>query len=209
MQLVKATVGFALMVAIVNAPALAQTQRTGDTNARAMQQLQQLSSERAQLKAENDKLKQETEQLKKQLASATSEQSSLQQKLKTTEASAAHDAASNQQNSDALEKLRGQLQELIGRFRETAQSLKEVETDRTAVKGKLQTTERELNVCIERNVGLYNLNTEALDHLEKKGVWSSLAEKEPFTRIQRTRLENLIDDYRERAAELKIETKPK
>jgi cell division septum initiation protein DivIVA len=185
----------------------AQTQRTGDNNARALQQLQQLSSERAQLKAENDKLKQEVESLKKQLTTSTSGQTSLEQRLKNAEASAARDAASNQQNADALEKLRGQTQELIARFRETAQSLKEVEADRNTTRGQLQTRERELGKCVERNMDFYKLNTEVLDRLERKGVWSSLTEKEPFTKIQRTRLENLIDDYRDRAGELRLRTK--
>src|SRR5215831_12244239 len=116
----------------------AQTQRTGDNNARAMQQLQQLTGERTQLKAENEKLKHELEELKKQLTTATSGHAALEQKLKAAEAGSARDAASNQQNSEAAEKLRGQMQELIGRFRETGQSLKEVEADRAALRGQLQ-----------------------------------------------------------------------
>jgi cell division septum initiation protein DivIVA len=199
----------ASLALIASGLASAQTQRSGDNNARAMQQLQQLSAERTQLKADNDKLKQETEELKKQLSTATSGQSSLQQRLKTAETSAAHDSAAAQQNTEALEKARSQLQELIGRFRETAQALKEVETDRNTLRGQLQTRERELSTCIDRNVGLYDLNKEVLDRLEKKGVWSSLTEKEPFTKIQRTRLENLIDGYRERAEELRGATKSK
>jgi cell division septum initiation protein DivIVA len=186
-----------------------QTQRTGDTNARAMQQLQQLTVERTQLKADNDKLKQELESLKKELTAATKDQSSLQQRLKSAELAAARDSASTQQNTETLEKLRGQMQELVGRFRETATTLKEVEGDRNTARGQLQLRERELNTCVERNVGLFDLNTQALDRLEHKGVWNSLTEKEPFTRIQRTRLENLIDDYRERAAALRLENKGK
>jgi chromosome segregation ATPase len=191
----------------LSAPVNAQTQRSGDANARAMQQLQQLSSEHAQLKSDNDKLKQEVESLKKQLSAATTGQSLLQQKLKVAESSAARDAGSSQQNAESLEKMRGQMQELITRFRDTAQSLKDVETDRNAARGRLQARDRELTQCIDRNVGLYQLNTEVLDHFEKKGVFSSLAEKEPFTQIQRTRLENLIDGYKERAADLRTDAK--
>jgi len=189
--------------------AFAQTQRSGDSNARVMQQVQQLTSERTQLKAENDKLKQEAEQLKKQLSTATADHAALQSKVKTAESNAARDAASAQRDSEALEKLRTQSQELVARFRETAQSLKEVETDRTTMRGKLEATQREFAACIQNNVGLYSLSNEVLDHYEKKGMFTSMAEKEPFTRIQRTRLENLIDGYRERAAELQIKTAAK
>jgi archaellum component FlaC len=187
----------------------AQTQRTGDANARAAQQLQQMSAERTQLKADNDKLKQELEGVKKQLTAVTNEQSALQQKLKASESVASRDTASAQQNAESVEKLRAQMQELISKFRETASTLKEVETDRNAVRGQVKVQERELNSCVERNAALFDLNTQALDRLEKKGVWNSLTEKEPFTKIQRTRLENLIDEDRTRAAELRVENKTK
>jgi chromosome segregation ATPase len=184
-----------------------QTERSGDANARAMQQLQQLSGERAQLKVENDKLKQEVESLKKQLTTATSGQAALQQKLKTTESSAARDASGNQQNAETVEKLRTQMQELVTRFRETAQSLKEVETDRSEARGQLQLRDRELGKCKTANAGLYQLNTDVLNRLEHQGMFTSMGEKEPFTKIQRTRLENLIDGYKEKATDLRVENK--
>jgi chromosome segregation ATPase len=197
----------ALLVCSLAHSAAAQTQRSGDTNARAMQQLQQLSAERTQLKGDNDKLKQQVEDLKKQLSAATAAQASLQQKLKAAEASVARDAGSSQQNAEALEKMRAQMQELVTRFHDTAQQLKEVETDRNAAHGKLQADDRELTQCIDKNIGLYQLNTEVLDKLENHGMFSSLAEKEPFTQIQRTRLENLIDGYKDRALDLRTNTK--
>jgi chromosome segregation ATPase len=197
----------ALLVCSLAHSAAAQTQRSGDTNARAMQQLQQLSAERTQLKGDNDKLKQQVEDLKKQLSAATTAQASLQQKLKAAEASVARDAGSSQQNAEALEKMRAQMQELVTRFHDTAQQLKEVETDRNAAHGKLQADDRELTQCIDKNIGLYQLNTEVLDKLENHGMFSSLGEKEPFTQIQRTRLENLIDGYKDRALDLRTNTK--
>lgn len=198
---------FATLLTGAAVAANAQVERTGDDNARAMQQLQQLSAERVQLKSENERLKAELDDAKKKLTDLTTGQSALQGKLKAAESAASRDAASNQQNAESLEKLRGQTQELIGRFRETAQTLKEVETDRNTARADLKNREHELDVCIQRNVGLYDMNTEILDRYEHKGVWSSLTEKEPFTRIQRARLENLIDDYKEHAAELRVENK--
>jgi chromosome segregation ATPase len=186
---------------------LAQTARSGDANARTSQQLQQLSAERAQLKGDNDKLTKEVADLKQQLTTATSGQAALQAKLKAAESSVARDSGSTQQNSEAMEKMRAQMQELVARYRETAQQLKEVEADRNAARGKLQTDDRELTQCIDKNVGLYQLNTEVLDKLENHGMFSSLGEKEPFTQIQRARLENLIDGYKDRALELRTSTK--
>jgi chromosome segregation ATPase len=191
------------------ASANAQTQRTGDSNARAAQQLQQLSSERAQLKSENDKLKHDLESLQKQLATATSERTALQQRVKAAEATSTRDATTNQQNTESLEKSRAQMQELVVRFRETAQALKEVEADRNMARGQLQSRDRELTTCIDRNLALYQVSNDVLDRLENRGTWESLTEKEPFTKIQRNKLENLIDGFKERAAELRIESPPK
>ena len=192
-------------ISLASLTAHAQVERSGDANARVMQQLQQLSGERMQLKSENDKLKSEVEDLKKQLSGTTSGQSSLQQRLKTAEANAAREAVSSQQNAESLEKMRAQMQELITRFRETAQSLKEVEADRADIRAKLQTRDREFSKCVDNNVGLYDLNKEILDRYEHKGVWNALSGKEPFTGLAKTRLENLIDDYKYRADDLHLE----
>jgi chromosome segregation ATPase len=199
----------AIVLLLIAPLAHAQTQRSGDANARAMQQLQQLTAERAQLKADNEKLKQEVDNLKKQVTTASSAQTSLQKKLKQAESLADRDVSQSKQHEEATEKLRAQMQELVTRFRETATTLKEVESDRNTTRTALQSKERELAVCVDRNVELYQINTQALDRLEKKGVWSSLTEKEPFTQIQRTRMENLIDDYRARADESRLKSNTK
>jgi hypothetical protein len=100
------------------------------------------------------------------------------------------------------------MQELVVKFRETAGVLQEVETDRDQLRAQASTQERDLKTCVDRNAGLYLLNDEILRNLENRGVWSSLTDKEPFTRISRTRLENLIDDYRYRVEELRVKDKP-
>ncbi|MGC3981041.1 MAG: hypothetical protein QM808_07280 [Steroidobacteraceae bacterium] len=38
-------------------------------------------------------------------------------------------------------------------------------------------------------------------------MWSALTTKEPFTKISRSRLENLVDEYRYRIDELKLGSK--
>lgn len=196
---------FSLFVLLIGAPFAvnAQTQRSGDANARAMQQLQQLSAERVQLKTENEKLQQELQALKAQIATTTATQASLQQRLKAAEATAARDLSA-QSNAEA-ERLRSQMQELVTRFRETAQSLKDVEADRNVARTSLQASERELTTCVTRNKEFYQLNSEVLDRLENKNAWNSLTAKEPFTQLQRTRLENLIEGYKDRATDLRVQ----
>lgn len=185
--------------------AVAQTQRSGSPDARVAQQLQQLTSERAALQTENAALKAELEKLKKELSGAAAAKSSLETRNRALEASARGGAASQQQTAAELEQTRARLQELIGKFRETAQTLRDVETDRAAAKRSLEAGQRELKVCIDRNAELYNLNDEVLTKMETRGFWSAVAEREPFTRLKRVELENLIDEYKYRADELKLE----
>lgn len=191
-----------LMLASV---AMAQTERSGNADARVMQQLQQMSSERAALQAENAKLKEDLQRVQKELDKASSGRAALENRARFAEASASRGEASGQQAEEQLERTRAQMQELVTKFRETAQTLRDVETDRATAKSQLTAQQRELKVCIDRNAGLYNLNSEVLDRMENRGFWSTLSEREPFTKLKRVELENLIDDYKYRADELRLQ----
>lgn len=195
-------VGLSCMLAFT---ADAQVQRSGNADARVAQQLQQLTSERSALQAENTKLKQELEQAKAQLQKTGAATKTLESRNRALEASAGRGTAASQQAEEQLERTRVQMQELVTKFRETAETLREVETERATLKGHFATKEREFKTCVDRNAGLYNLNVEVLDRMENRGFWSNVAEREPFTRIKRVELENLIDDYKYRADELRLE----
>lgn len=188
--------------------AVGQVQRSGNDNARVMQQLQQLTAEKAQAQAENTKLKTEVENLKSQLAKSTAAVAASEQRAKKVAAGlSAKESAAVQEINDALTRTRSQMQELVVKFRETGQTLKDVETDRDQLRAQASSQERDLKTCVDRNAGLYLVSDEILRNLENRGVWSTLSEKEPFTRISRTRLENLIDEYRYRVEELRVPDK--
>jgi chromosome segregation ATPase len=185
--------------------AVGQVQRSGDNSARVMQQLQQLSAEKAQAQAENTKLKTEVEDLKAQLAkTSTALNASEQRAKKVTAAASMKDSAAAQETNEVLTRTRSQMQELVVKFRETAQALKDVETDRDQLRAQGSTRDRDLKQCVDKNAGMYLVSDEILRNLENRGVWSSLTDKEPFTRLSRTRLENLIDDYRYRVDEMRV-----
>lgn len=203
-----------LALAIVEAMAgtprgFAQAVRSGGDSARAVQQMQQLASERTALQADNAKLKAQADELKAKLDKETAENAALSTRIKNIETDSKRGTESNKQLSDSLEKSRAQMQELITHFRETAQNLKAVEIERNEVRGQLDLRVRELHTCVDHNVDLYEINRETLDRLDKRGFWSALGGAEPFTQLARARLENLIDDYRYRIDELRIERRKK
>jgi chromosome segregation ATPase len=187
------------------APALGQAARSGGDNARALQQMQQLASERTALQADNARLNDAVSDLKKKLDKAVAELAAAAARVKQLDAAAGRGAESSKQTNDALEKSRAQMQELITRFRAMATDLKTVETDRNALRGQQESLQREYATCVDHNVGLYQVGHEALDRLERHGFFSKVGESEPFTQIARARLENLIDDYRRRLEELRVE----
>lgn len=190
----------ASLAALYGSTALAQTQRSGGGNANAqlMQQLQQLGSERTALQAENARMKKELAEITKERDALKSGKTALEQRARASEASIARSAQDKESAESENTKLKERMQELVARFRETATTLRDVETERSAFKQSLATRDAELNQCIDRNVALYQLNGEVLTRLEKRGTFS-----DPFTKIKRVQLENLIDDYKYRAEEQK------
>jgi DNA repair exonuclease SbcCD ATPase subunit len=194
----------AAVTAVTVAPAQGQTTRSGGDNVRAMQELQQLAAERTAQQAENAKLKDEVADLNRRLEKATAEAAAVSARAKQSELAAGRGAESSKQANDALDKSRAQMQELIARFRETALDLKAVETDRNTLRGQLEARGPEYDTCVEHNEGLYEVGREALDRLDRHGFLSKVSESEPFTQLARARLNNLIDDYRQRLEELRL-----
>ncbi len=191
----------AVLLAVVAVPAHAQTTRSGGDNARAMQQLQQLASERTALQAENVRLKRELEEAQQKLAAASAQQGALARRAQAAEVATSRLAASNDASAESAARTRAQLDELVVTFRETALLLKDTETERNTLRQQLQAAERQLGTCRTHNAELIDMNDEVLERLEDTGFWTRLAAAEPFTRIKRTRLENLAAEYRGRAQE--------
>jgi chromosome segregation ATPase len=193
------------IAAAMSLTATAQTARTGgNANAQLLQQMQQVAAERTTLQAENDKLKGELAEVKKERDALKAGQQIIVQRAQGAAAALAHSNTERAAGDQELTQLKAKMQELVGKFRETLQKFREVEADGSTAKQTLAKREQELAVCVDRNVALYNLDEEVLTRWEKEGVWSRIADKEPFTRIKRTQLENLIDGYRERASEQRI-----
>jgi flagellar biosynthesis GTPase FlhF len=191
-------------------PLSAQTARSGGgnsgQNAQLVQQLQQLASERTSLQAEQAKLKKELDEVKKERDTLKAGQASGGQRARAeTEAALARSARERESSEKELAQVKQRTQELIDKFRETAASLREVETDRATVKDAYAQQTHELQACVKSNNALYDLNDEVLTKFENQGFWSSMAKSEPFTKLKRTQLDNLIDGYRTRADDKKYE----
>jgi chromosome segregation ATPase len=198
------TISTALVLASLST-AHAQTARSGSGPSAQMQaQMQQLASERTQLQAENARLRKELADLKKDRDALDSAKRAAEGRARSSQAAISSSAAQRQSAERDLEQQRARTEELVAEFRKTAQLLRDVESDRTTTKQSLATRDQELRVCVDRNRELYKVNGEVLDRLERRGAFGA-AVAEPFTRLKRTQLENLIEDYRYRADEQQVE----
>jgi len=186
--------------------AVAQVQRSGGgaANAALMQQYQQAVTERGQLQADNAKLKKDNDDLRRQLETVKQQLATSKAGVTRNESALATAQASNENNVKALADSRAKMQELISRFRETVTQLRAVESDRTTLQQQLTQSKAAFDKCAQANYQLYQVNNEVLDRYAHQGAFSYFARAEPFTRIKRTEIDNLVLEYRERAEELRV-----
>jgi len=190
---------------LASAPAPAQVQRSGGgANQQLYADYQQAITERAQLQSDNAKLKQDLADaqkqvatLKQQLAAAKTGGAGNQAALQAAQAAQANTAKS-------LQALRAQTGELIGRFRDTVSTLRDVESDRTQLRQQLAQSKAAYDQCAVTNYNLYQVDDEVLNRYSHQGIFSRIARDEPFTRLERTRIDNYVVEYRERAEELRV-----
>lgn len=209
MQFKAVTVIVAICLTLPGAPPHAQVARSGGSaSTAAMQQLQELASERTALQAQLAKSQKDLEDLRRERDALKSGQAGTVRRAQQSEAAVRQiqqDAAAKQKTADdGLTRAKQQLEQLVAKYRELAQTLHDTETDRSVLQQKLATQDQTLKVCTDDNAGLYNLNAEVLTHFEHQSAFAGLTRAEPFTQIARTRLENTALEYKQRAQELKV-----
>lgn len=203
------TRSFAAFLVLVGAscagPVGAQVERSGGgANALVMQQYQQAVSERSQLQAQNAKLNKELDDLKKQLGAAQQQATASKAGVGRSQAAVEAARAANERTQQSLDETKGKMQELVGRFRETITTLRAVETERAQLQQQLAANQSQYDKCAETNYSLYQVNSEVLERYAHQGAFSYFERSEPFTRLKRTQIENLVIEYRQRVEELRV-----
>ena len=186
----------------------AQTQRSGSGETQKfMQQYQQLAAEKTALQAQQAQTKKDLEAAQADLAAMKKERDALKSRAGGSAAQFAQLAAGKEAAEKSLEQLKQRTTELVARFREMALNLKEVEADRGKLQNDLKERSTAFDKCAQDNLGLFEVNSEILDRYEHVGVFTRIGTADPFTKIARSRIENLVDEYRARALELRVAKK--
>jgi predicted nucleic acid-binding Zn-ribbon protein len=196
-----------LVVSVICAvgPVSAQTQRSGGEAQKFMQQYQQVAAEKTALQAQVAQLQKDLDTAKAELSAVKQERDAAKKARAGDSAAAIAQVTSAKEAADrALDQSKQRMTDLVGKFREIATNLKEVEADRTKLRDDLAKRSSALDACVVNNAQLGDLNLEILDRYEHVGLFTKASAAEPFTRITRTRIENLTDEYRTRAQELRV-----
>jgi hypothetical protein len=185
----------------------AQTQRSGGEAQKFMQQYQQLAAEKTALQAQVAQGKKDLDAAQAALAAVKKERDALKARSGVSAAAAAQLAQANASKESAeknLEQSKQRTTELVGRFKETIGTLKGVEADRDQLRRDYQALNISYGKCAENNMQLYEISNAVLDRYDHVGLFTRVGTAEPFTKITRTRIENLVDEYRARAEELRL-----
>ena len=195
-----------------SAPSHAQVERSGGGEIqKIMQQYQQVAAEKTALQAQVAQMKKDLDTAKSDLAAAKKERDALKVRAGGAAAAAAtitQLTASKESVEKNLEIYKQRMNELVSRFRETATNLRDVEADRNKLHKELDERNAAFDKCADNNLQLYEINKEVLDRYEHVGLFTKASAAEPFTQITRTRIENLVDEYRARALENRTKKQP-
>jgi chromosome segregation ATPase len=195
-----------LIFVLAACAAHAQAPRSGGESQAFMQQYQQMAAERSSLKQQLDQLQKTLDGTKAELAEAKKERDALKAKSGAGAQAAAQIAqasAARQTAEQNLEQLKTRTTDLVARFRDTAQNLKQSETERASLQKELAERNAGYDKCASDNLSLSELTDEVLNRYEHVGLFTRASASEPFTKITRAKIDNLVDDYRTRAMELR------
>jgi chromosome segregation ATPase len=197
---------FALGAALLPATLPAETVRQGSNEqaalvARMQQMVNDVTAERDALRAQNARL---AEELAEAEAAHAKQVQQLEKKLGGSETVLDKYKENDVALRERLAQDRARMQELVDKFRETAQNLRQVEMERGELKLELAGRQEELRLCTRKNLDLYQASLELLDSYEEKGVWDAMMQREPVTGLKRVDVENRIEEYRRRLDQMQV-----
>jgi chaperonin cofactor prefoldin len=188
-----------------HSPLYAQVQRSGGGEAQKfMQQYQQVAAEKTALQAQLAQMKKDLDAANAELAVVKKERDAAKSHVGVSPAAVTQATSAKEAAERNLDQSKQRMTELIGRFRETATNLKEVEADRAKLRKDLSERNSAFDTCAADNMQLYEITGEVLDRYQHVGLFTKVSAAEPFTKITRTRIDNLVEEYRERAQELRV-----
>ena len=178
-----------------------------DAASREKQFLRRLQIMQQQINEQNAALAKQRDDLASQLKAAQASVASFKEKSqkelgkalgleKSLQAQQRDNATLTQQLAEARQALAALRQE----HENTLATLKASEGDNRQLKAANAGQQRQIADCEHKNLLLYQANTQLLEKYKNKNVWDALAQKEPFTGIEKVRIDNVLQEYRDKLA---------
>ena len=173
---------------------------------RVQAQLNQVQQQKTLLEQEKTGLAEQLEELKKKsdglesgVARANARRAALDREVEGL----------NRDKTELAGKLQETSQEMRKKQAEALQALqhKEQESKRFEAEAARQTSQVEM--CEVKNARLYQINVELMDKHQSKGLFGALLQAEPFTQLKSVEMENLLQEYRDKADAERISTSGK
>lgn len=93
------------------------------------------------------------------------------------------------------------LQQMMQMYVDASASLQQLQTEKEQEQKRLS---GEIRVCENKNAELYRINMALMDKYQSKGMLSVLLQAEPFTQLERVKIQNLMQEYGDKAEAAKI-----
>lgn len=189
-----------LLLLALSCTAAAETTRreTGDNALRkAEYMLRQLSQEKADLQAENANLGGKLQELQKKF-------DELQAKFTGTEQHLDRARASNEQLVSRIGRDNERMTELMEKYHDTVKTLQASKQDNQLLINAVAERNDWMQVCRERNEGLYKANLDLLQRYQNKGVLEALKQRDKLTGLTSVKVENEVQEYRFRLEDLQV-----
>jgi chromosome segregation ATPase len=182
--------------------------RLRDALRSTMQQLQDaqgqvatLQATQAQSDADNAALKAKVDALNAQIASLA--------KQSADDKAASDKAIADLQSKNAdLTTQIGKLNDALAAWEKDDKQYVQLARDKEAARAQLAIQvillQRTIDDRETKNLALFNLGNEILTRYEKYGLGEALAAKEPFTGLTRIKLQELVQDYKDKISDLRI-----
>jgi chromosome segregation ATPase len=215
-----------LLSAVATAPLPAQEpSRESEALRRIRQQFAKLQQEYSRLQEENGRLQQANGAAEEKLKAAASDVTKLKSETGRLRKSAAALKAAENENAALQTRLAATdetLKQTVQASREQIAGLQSSLTDSRNVLEKLQrdsqqtvgtlqaSVEREtarVTACENKNAQLYGVTMDLIDrYKQNRGAWEKFLLSEPFTGLKSVEVDNLLQEFRERAAKARTQS---
>jgi hypothetical protein len=180
------------LVCVVTGDALAATDSDKEAK-REMRRLQaQLSAtqkEKAALSSEKEAIAAEVNSLKKQINEVQAKGAVLEKKS----------GGQRKQLTELLDRIQEadkNLQDMTQLFLEANKTLDQVQIENDLDRKQL---DGQIRVCEKKNTDFYHLGLDLMERYQSKGIMASMLQAEPFTQLEKVRIQNLMQEYRDKA----------